>query len=180
MKRLLLACILSIFVAQNVYAADSFLGIPRFKGVEPVRSSLYQANCAECHFAYYPGLLPSRSWKAVMSPKALENHFGENAELDERDRRLILDFLVLNSADNSSYKRSIKIRRSIPDNARPLRITQVPYIKRKHSEIPKRLITGNPKVRSLSNCLNCHTQAAAKGVFDDDTVFIKGYGEWDD
>jgi len=56
----------------------------------------------------------------------------------------------------------------------------VPYIKRKHSEIPKRLIQDNKKVRSLSNCLNCHTQAKEKGVFDDDTVFIAGHGEWDD
>lgn len=180
MTRFILVLIMSVFVAQNVYAADSFLGIPRFKGVEPVKNALYQANCAECHFAYFPGLLPARSWRDLMAQKSLENHFGDNAELDEMDRRMIVDFLVNNAADDSHYKRSIKIRRSIADGDVPVRITKVPYIKRKHSEIPKRLIEGNPKVRSLSYCLNCHTEAASKGIFDDDTVFIKGYGEWDD
>ncbi|RME83879.1 MAG: hypothetical protein D6771_05205 [Zetaproteobacteria bacterium] len=70
-------------------AADSFLGIPRFKGVKPLKDRTYQEACGECHFAYFPGLLPARSWKRLMEPKNLENHFGENAELDEEDRRYI-------------------------------------------------------------------------------------------
>ncbi|MDQ6993877.1 MAG: diheme cytochrome c [Mariprofundus sp.] len=172
--------LMMFFTMQSAFAADSFMGIPRFKGVESVKSKVYQSNCAECHFAYFPGLLPARSWQKLMTKSALKDHFDENAELDEGDRQEILAFLVEHAADHSHYKRSIKIRRSIPQLAAPLRITEVPYIKRKHSEIPARLIKGNKKVRSLSNCARCHTQAEDKGVFDDDTVFIKGYGVWDD
>ncbi len=176
-----LICMLSLLLlAGNAMAADNFLGIPRFKGVDPVKNETYRSNCAECHYAYAPGLLPARSWRALLAPKALENHFGENAELDEQDRREILRFLTENAADQSWYKRSIKIMRSLADDATPLRITEVPYIKRKHSEIPARMVKENRKVRSLSYCAKCHTQAEEKGIFDDDTVFIPGFGPWDD
>ena len=168
------------FTAQAAFAGNTFFGIPRFKGVKPVFDKTYQSNCAECHFAYFPGLLPVRSWKKLMAPKALEDHFGENAELEENDRRYILDFLVRNAADDAGYKRSKKIIRSLSADETPLRITEVPYIKKKHSEIPKKLISGNPKVRSLSNCLRCHREAKDQGIFDDDTVLIPGHGRWDD
>lgn len=168
------------FTAQTAFATDNFFGIPRFKGVNPIKNITYTENCAECHFAYSPGLLPARSWVKLMDAKALEDHFGENAELDDGDRRIILDFLVNNAAETSHFKRSVKIMHSLSDTATPLRITEIPYIKRKHSEIPERLIKGNKKVRSLSYCLKCHTEAKEKGVFDDDTVFIPGHGLWDD
>jgi hypothetical protein len=61
--------------------------------------------------------------------------------------------------------------------AAPLRITEVPYIRRKHHEIPERLIKANDKVKSLSYCDACHQQAD-KGSYDDDTVSIPGHGNW--
>jgi len=70
--------------------------------------------------------------------------------------------------------------RSLAADEAPLRITEVPYIKHKHEEIPARLIKGNPKVRSLSYCTKCHQEARDKGIFDDDTVLIPGHGRWDD
>ncbi len=155
-------------------AEDDFTNLfARHKEVEPVRNTLYEENCGECHFAYQPGLLPARSWRALLDPKALEDHFGEDAELDEGDRRAILDFLVAHAADHSHYKRSIKIRRSIPQGETPLRITEVPYIRHKHRRIPERSIQGNDRVRSLSNCDACHRKAA-QAIYDDDTVLIPG------
>jgi len=179
MARFLLFFIM-FFAAQSAFAKDNFMGIPRFKGVDPIKNAVYQENCAECHFAYSPGLLPARSWKKLLEPASLEKHFGDNAELDEEDRLKIIDFLVKNSAETSHYKRSIKIMHSLSADETPLRITEIRYMKRKHSEIPERMIKGNKKVRSLSYCLKCHTEAEEKGVFDDDTVFIPGYGLWDD
>jgi len=176
------AVMLGAGVAQ---AADSFLGIPRFKGVKPLKDRTYEEACGECHFAYFPGLLPARSWKRLMEPKNLENHFGENAELDEDERRYIEQWLIANAADRQSfprYKRSVKIARSVPENAAPMRITEVPYIKRKHEEVAEMLqkrADVRKKVRSLAYCNKCH-QEASKGVFDDDTVRIPGYGGWDD
>jgi len=149
------------------------------KGVDQVNMPLYQESCGECHFAYQAGLLPARSWQKMMLPKSLEDHFGENAELPEEDRVAILNFLVENAADTSGYKRSVKIVRSLRDDETPLKISDVPYIKRKHSEIPARMINGNNKVRMLSNCNACHTKAA-EGSFDDESVYIPNFGYWDD
>ena len=60
----------------------------------------------------------------------------------------------------------------------PLRITEVRYIKRKHHDIPEKMIKGNKDVKSLSYCNACHTQAD-KGIFDSDTVSIPNYPDWD-
>jgi len=149
------------------------------KGVEQVNTPLYEESCGECHFAYQPGLLPARSWRKMMLPESLENHFGENAELPEGDRLEVLNFLVEYAAENSFYKRSVKIARSLKADETPLKITEVPYIKRKHYEIPAKMITGNKDVRLLSNCNACHTDAK-KGSFDDDGVLIPNFGYWDD
>jgi len=180
MKKTLLLLIAFAIYAPSALAGD-FLGIfPRHKGVEPVTDRQYESSCGECHFAYFPGLLPARSWKKLMEPKALEDHFGENAELSEKDRVAVLDFLTKYSADSTMrYKRSIKIRRSLDANETPIRITEVPYIKKKHEDIPRRMIQDNKKVRSLAYCNRCHTQAD-KGVFDDDTVDIPNFPDWDD
>ncbi len=151
----------------------------RKNGVAAVKNALYQEECGSCHFPYQPGWLPERSWQRLLSSKALEDHFGENAELDESDRQAILDYVLANAAEHSGYKRSKKIMHSLRDGETPLRITETRYIRRKHHEIPRRLIEDNPKVGSLSNCDSCHTEAA-RGNFDEDTVRIPGYGYWDD
>jgi hypothetical protein len=87
--------------------------------------------------------------------------------------------MVNHAADDSSYKRSKKIMLSLEDDQAPLRITQTRYIRRKHNEIPERMITGNDEVKALSYCDRCHTQAE-RGSYDDDEVRIPGYGRWED
>lgn len=151
----------------------------RLKEVDRVTNSRYEEECSACHFAYQPGLLPARSWRKLLEGKALSDHFGENAELGEEVRLEIEKYAVANAADVSNYKRSRKIMASLPAKVTPLRITEIPYIKDKHSKIPKELIAGNPQVKSLSNCNLCHTKAD-QGIYDDDTVFIKGHGPWKD
>ena len=127
--------------------------------------------------AYSPGLVPARSWKKIMT--GLENHFGDNAELDVETFKSISEFLITNSADNSEYRRSRKIMRSLSDNEVPIRISETPYIKNKHDEIPDRLIKGNKKVKSLANCNSCHTKAE-QGLYSEHGVNIPGFGRWDD
>lgn len=150
--------------------------LKRMKEVDPVRNELHQEECGACHFAYPPGLLPEQSWRKLMAADALADHFGDDAELSEQPRTRILAFLVANSADKSPYKRSKKIMASLQHGEAPLRITATPYIRRKHHEIPEKLIKG-PKVGSLSYCDKCHTRAE-NGNFDDDSVDIPGYGRW--
>lgn len=140
-------------------------------GVMPVTNAVYKEECGSCHMAYSPGLLPTDSWKKMML--TLENHFGDNAELEPAIRKDILSYLIEHSAERSDYRRSQKIMRSLEKNKVIGRITQTPYFIRKHDEIPKRLITDNEKVASLSHCTSCHKNAE-KGSFDDDDVSIPG------
>lgn len=142
------------------------------EGVAPVTNQAYQEECSACHFAYQPGLLPVRSWQRLFS--RLDDHFGENAELDEATRKVLLDYALGHAADLSTAKRSLRINRSLKPDQAPLRITRTPYIQNKHRRIAARWISGNPEVRSLSNCDACHTRAI-QGSFNERQVRIPGY-----
>lgn len=149
----------------------------RQKEVRPVDNKTYKDECGSCHYAYPPGLLPSKSWAKLLDEKALNDHFGENASLDKDTLKAIYDYAMENAAEKSWYKRSRKITVATEDET-PLRITEVRYIKRKHHDIPEKMIKGNKDVKSLSYCNACHTQAD-KGIFDSDTVSIPNYPDWD-
>lgn len=169
--------------AGHAVAEDDFtawlLTFSRMKEVSPVDNDAYAEECGACHFAYPPGLLPEQSWKKLLTPAALEDHFGENAELDADVLADIQRYTFGNSAEKSWYKRSRKIARATAHGEAPLRITEVKYIRRKHHEIPARMVRDNPDVKSLSNCNACHTQAE-RGIFDNDTVNIPHYPHWED
>lgn len=145
--------------------------------VAAVTNPVYKEECGSCHMAYPPGLLPARSWHKIMT--GLENHFGDNAELDTETAQTISQFLQTNSSDKSNYRRSPKFNQSVHSTDIPMRITDIPYFKHKHDEIPARMVTGNPKVRSFSQCNACHTKAE-RGLFNEHDVHIPGYGRWDD
>ncbi|MBV1915606.1 MAG: diheme cytochrome c [Pseudomonadales bacterium] len=175
---------LSLLTIPNTASADGFFSwlfdFSRTKGVEPVSNENYQEECGACHFAYQPGLLTGDAWANLMQVDKLEDHFGENAELDDEEVRTeLLAYLKEQAAENSYYKRSRQITHSLNGEEIPERITDVRYIRRQHHEIPESLITDNEDVRSLSYCDTCHTKAAL-GIYDDDTVNIPNHGVWDD
>ena len=136
--------------------------------IDPV----YAEECGSCHLAYPAGLLPGRSWRELM--RGLDDHFGENAELDEMTRRDIEDYLARESARAPISK----LFRNL-GGAAPLRITELPYFVREHDEIPARYVAGNEQVKLLSRCNACH-RGAQRGRFDEDDVVIPGFGRWDD
>lgn len=143
--------------------------------IAPVTDEQYREECGACHFAYEPGWLPEASWKKLLDAKALENHFDENAELDEGVRKHVLGVLVNASAEKSYYKRPKKVMASLKDDKAPLRITDVPYIKTKHQEVYDEVVSKSDKITSLSYCNKCHREAE-NSVFDADTVWIPGFG----
>lgn len=151
--------------------------LDRTKEVRPVTLDAWNDECSSCHYAYPPGLLPGASWTRLLDASALEDHFGENIEMKEALRRELLDYARAGAADQSFTKRSRKIVASIGTAEPPLRISEVPYIRRKHQEIPEAQVKGNPKVNSIAQCDACHTQAKT-GNLDDDTVVIPGQGRW--
>ncbi len=182
MKTLLLLagllCLPVAVQAEEQYS-DWMLSISRHKEFNPVKNATYSEECGSCHFAYPPGLLPSQSWEKLLNAKALENHFGENAELEADTLREVRAFARENAADKSYYKRARKIAVATENGEAPLRITEVRYIKRKHHEIPEKMVKGNKDVKSLSYCDACHTQAK-NAVFDEETVRIPNYPDWED
>lgn len=145
--------------------------------VIPANNPVYVKECGSCHMPYSPGLLPARSWSALMGK--LNDHFGDNAELDNATHTAILSYLTTNSADNSHYRRSQRLMRTINANDTPLRISEVPYIKREHHELPARVFKTRPELKSLSQCDGCHTQAA-KGSFAEHEINLPGVGRYED
>lgn len=133
-----------------------------------VTNSQFKAECTSCHMAYLPGMLPARSWTKMM--ETLNDHFGENAELDVKVKNEITDFLIKNSSDKVHTKRGDKILATINPKETVLRISTTEYFKRKHDEISpsvyKRKTIGSP-----ANCLACHG-GAERGDFSEDSVLI--------
>ncbi len=109
----------------------------------------YQQECAACHIAYPPGMLPAASWQHLMG--SLQQHYGTDASLDEASLREIGGWLQVHAG---TYKR---VSEAPPQD----RITKSAWFLRKHNarEVPPE-VWKRPAVGSASNCAACHTQAA--------------------
>jgi len=177
---LLMAGCLALSVSTIAYGDDDDDeggSYARTSDVPAVTNQTYAAECGSCHFAYQPGWLPERSWKQLMG--SLDNHFGENAELDDTTREQLTNYLVGRAADVLPNRMSRRILSSLRADETPLRISELRFMQHEHNEIPRRLIEENPKVGSRSSCQACHTQAAG-GFFNEHGVIIPGYGRYDD
>jgi len=130
------------------------------------QSAVYTEECGACHMAYPANLLPLESWKKIMG--SLSDHFGEYAETDKQTALQITDYLQSQALPLRNTKAKV-----------PMRITKLLYFKHKHGEIPVKMVKGNSKVGSFSQCNACHKNAE-KGKFDEHSVSIPGYGRWDD
>lgn len=121
-------------------------------------------ECAACHIAFPPQMLPARSWDKLMGD--LANHFGEDASLPEAQRAEITRYLVENAGDAKGSWAAHRTTRGIAADSTPLRITETPYWVRAHDEIRASRFA-DPKVKSKANCIACH-KTADKGEFFED------------
>ena len=137
-----------------------------------VANAKWQAECAACHTLYHPGLLPARSWQAIIA--GLDRHFGENATLDPATRDEIARFLDVNAADRNGNRRSARIVASISATATPLRASETRYLRAKHDELGA-AIWRRPAVGSAANCGACH-RGASRGDFAERDVAIPSSG----
>ena len=145
--------------------------------VTPVDDPSYATECGSCHMAYQPGWLPERSWRKLMN--GLDDHFGDNAELDPQTQAHIVAYLATRAAGKDTAYRSQRMAAAIPASETPIRITGTRYFQRKHHELSARMVVNNPEVGSFAMCDRCHGDAA-RGVFDEDGVRIPGVRNWDD
>ncbi len=132
-----------------------------------VENAVYKQECSSCHFLYLSGLLPAKSWEAMM--QGTDKHFGENLGLDEKSKNEILSFLTANSAEKTNTKWANKIVRSSGSTA-PTKITEVPWIAKEHRRI-KPEVFKRASIGSRSNCGACHPNAG-QGDFEEDSVSI--------
>lgn len=118
----------------------------------------YQQECASCHIAYPPGLLPAASWKRLMG--SLTTHYGSDASMDPALTATIAAWLAANAGTG---KRG-------GEQAPEHRITRSAWFVREHREVSAATWT-LPAVKSAANCAACHT-AADQGDFDEDRIRI--------
>ncbi len=137
----------------------------------------YVEECAACHFAYQPGLLPARSWQKMLGN--LSDHFGENAELEVDKQQQLTTYLMENAGDVKPSGIYYELAGRLNKKATPLRISQLPGFVHEHEDIPARVLKNNPDLSSFSQCQQCHTDAK-NGSYEEYKVNIPGYGRWDD
>lgn len=118
----------------------------------------YKEECASCHVAYPPGMLPAASWQRLMNN--LPKHFGTDASLDAETVKQLTTWLTANAG---TYKR---VSSAPPDD----RITRSPWFVREHDEVAASTWK-LPAVKSAANCAACH-QRADQGDFNEHNVRI--------
>ena len=146
---------LLVVAASSAWAAQA-----DSKGPQVTPLPKYQQECAACHVAYPPGMLPAKSWQRLMG--SLNKHYGTDASMDEADVRQIGAWLQTHAG---TYKR---VNEEPPQD----RITTSAWFLRKHNEreVPP-AVWKRASVGSASNCAACHTQAAS-GSFSEREIKI--------
>ncbi|MBE0491632.1 MAG: cytochrome b/b6 domain-containing protein [Sulfurospirillum sp.] len=150
-----------IFTQDNMFIANANQK-QNYAQMHPV----FFEECASCHIAYAPYLLPANAWILMM--KDLENHFGEDASIDSVANASILAFLRENSAENATHQASVKMLKSLKGKTDIIAITKTPFWEKKHRDIDKN-IWNTKEVKSKANCKACH-QEIDFGLLENDLI----------
>lgn len=140
----------------------------QFTGKSLAQSDVWQEECGGCHLAYYPGLLPARSWQHLLQQQ--HQHFGEDLYLEKETINQLLKFALANAAESAATEASRKILRSISPSQTPLRISETGYWKHKHGEVAAS-VWKQSNVNGKAQCNACH-QDAEQGWFEDSKMKI--------
>ena len=131
----------------------------------------YIEECGACHLAYAPDLLPVESWQQIML--GLEDHFGDNAELDQETSDILRTYLETHGLSRGRASKMSRLLRGVPSPP-PRRITELPAFLNMHYSVPRQLGVTELKEGYLSPCADCHRQAA-EGIYDAERLH-PGYG----
>ena len=138
-----------LWISNTPSGDEAFFPMPRGKAMVN--------ECGRCHTVYPPGLLPSRSWRKMLSE--LGNHFGTDASMLEPVRMGLLKDLEDMAADGAfADMRMRRIAGSVPVNSAPQRITETAFFKLMHDEVPKRAWQ-HKAIGMPANCIACHPRA---------------------
>ncbi len=166
-----LSAALGSTLLYNIAGADGDDWFPK------VQNPKYQEECGSCHMAYPPALLPTQSWEVMMGN--LDDHFGENAELEQEDQDAVLAILRKHSRPVPAQAWYAPTPWGNRATSFPLRISELPRFRHEHDEIPYWMVKNNPQVGSYSKCEACHTKAEQYS-FQENEIIIPGYGRYED
>lgn len=130
----MLAVAIVVLAAQPAAAIDK-TGGEKLSGDKLSEKKLAIKECGACHYFYPSKYLPAYSWKKIIDN--LDNHFGEDASLDETSRKRVLSYMVGN--------RSVEI---------PIRITKTSWWKQIHG--PRILASAKKRNMPVAECDKCH------------------------
>jgi hypothetical protein len=150
---------LTALAVTAVNAQGKYNGEDRGRPVMPTEvNAKMQTECAGCHMAFPPGLLPAASWTKIMS--GLDKHFGTDASMSAADTTEIGNYLVKYASNRWTAKTA------------PLRISESQWFKAKHmsGEIAP-AVWKRESIKSPSNCMACHS-GADKGDFNEHNIHI--------
>jgi nitrate/TMAO reductase-like tetraheme cytochrome c subunit len=128
------------------------------RGFAVAPNAKYQQECASCHVAYPPGLLPGAAWARIMS--GLDKHFGTDASLDAASTQELGAWLQTHAATD----------RRLRDEPPQDRISKAAWFVRQHDEVSA-ATWKRASIGSAANCSACHA-GAAKGNFNEHEVHI--------
>lgn len=151
--RRLATAVAVLLVAANPVRADD-----NRPGASAAWLPAYRQECASCHVAYPPGLLPAESWQRLL--RNLPNHFGTDASLDPASVQALSVWLSANAGT------ARRVREAPPQD----RITTSAWFIRQHDEVPA-AAWKRPSIKSPANCSACHAQAD-QGNFNEHDVRI--------
>jgi hypothetical protein len=152
-RALLFSITIALLGSQGVLASGDDYPVNRWSnetrsGVPPQDNERYAKACGSCHYAYQAGLLPALSWEKIML--GLDNHFGKSLELGSSDFKYAFNHLLDNAAGRVNYVLPNRIVQSLREDPAPLRVTEVPYLKERHSGL---------ETAVFMECGQCHTDA---------------------
>ncbi len=153
---------------RPAYTQDNEHPYRPFTGPTLPQDASWQDECSACHLAFPPSLLPVRSWQRLFAEQG--NHFGEDLALAAATVAHLRQFAAANSAEQGADEAAWRVGHSLAPDAAPLRITDTPYWRAKHREIPA-AVWRQPNVRSRASCAACHRDAQA-GTFNDAAMAI--------
>ena len=135
-----------------------------FPGPVLAMDAQWQHECGSCHLAFHPSLLPARSWRAMMRE---EGHFGEDLALDAGTVASLSSYASAHSAEHAETPAAWKIASRTPAQSTPLRITEIPYWKRRHADITD---ADWQRVKKV-DCGDCHLDAEL-GTFEPGAIHL--------
>lgn len=159
--------------ASLAYAIDDNFDPAKYDkgGFAPAENAQYKTECGSCHFAYLPGMLPARSWHAVIA--GADKHFGESLSLRPEAAKELEAYLTANAADRTPYRGGASMLYMLGDNATPTRITALPLMRQRHVVIVKLMPRDVATPKKLTNCDACHERAAT-GSFAYKEIVVPG------